>query len=35
MHDVFNSLNVEYIYFFTNNELVSYQDSWNKRRILL
>ncbi len=34
MHDVFNSLNVEYIYLFTNNKLVSYQDSWNKRRIL-
>ncbi len=34
MHDVFNSLNVEYICFFTNNELVSYQDSWNERHIL-
>ncbi len=34
MHDVFNSLNVKYICLFTNNELVSYQDSWNERCIL-
>ncbi len=34
MHDVFNSLNVEYICLFTNNELVFYQDSWNERHIL-